>query len=230
MTSTLAGVFGLGGGVLLIVLMPGFIPPGAILPLHAVVQLASNASRAGFDLGQIDRGIIPWVVLGGTLGTLIGGSLYLSIDLDLLPVAIGLVILLITWAPLPKLRGTNNSALVLLGFYQASLGMIAGATGPLGAAVLLQRDTRRDWLVINTAVTMAISHLLKIIAFMAMGFLFADYLLLMLALVIAVTVGSWAGTKLRGLVPEINFAFWFKLLLSALALRIIATALISQGI
>ena len=59
LTSTVAGIFGLGGGVLLIVLMPGFVPAGAIIPLHAVVQLASNASRAGFGIGHIDTGIIP---------------------------------------------------------------------------------------------------------------------------------------------------------------------------
>ena len=48
LTSVLAGVMGMGGGVLLIAAMPGLVPVSAIFPLHAATQLASNLSRAGF--------------------------------------------------------------------------------------------------------------------------------------------------------------------------------------
>ena len=45
-------------------------------------------------------------------------------------------------------------------------------------------------------------------------------------MVIAVTLGSWLGTRLRRFVPEINFQFWFRVLVSLLALRMI---LLSPG-
>ena len=47
-SSMLTAVLGIGGGVLWISVMPGLIVPAAVIPVHGVVQLASNASRALF--------------------------------------------------------------------------------------------------------------------------------------------------------------------------------------
>ncbi len=221
LTSTFAGVFGMGGGVPLIALMPGFVPPAAIIPLHAVTQLASNGSRAAFGWRHIDLSLVLPFVLGAVAGALLGARLFMLLNLDWLPALMGAVILLITWVPVPRLRGEGNWALVLLGFYQTGIGMLVGASGPLGAAVLARRNRQRDWLVVNTAVYMTSNHLMKILAFGLMGFAFGDYLWLLAGMVLAVTVGSWLGTRLRAYVPDIDFQFWFKVLVSLLALRMI---------
>jgi uncharacterized membrane protein YfcA len=221
LTSTFAAVFGMGGGVPLIALMPGFVPAAAIIPLHAFTQLASNGSRAAFGWRHIDVSLVVPFLLGAVVGAVLGGRVFLSLNLDYLPAIIGAVILVITWLPLPKLRGDGNWPLVLLGFYQTGIGMLVGASGPLGAALLARRQQQRDWLVVNTAVYMTSNHLLKLIAFGFMGFAFYDYLWLLLGMTTAVIIGSWLGTRLRGFVPEINFQFWFKLMVSLLALRMI---------
>jgi uncharacterized membrane protein YfcA len=226
LSSTFAAVFGMGGGVPLITLMPGFVPPAAIIPLHAVTQLASNGSRALFGWRHIDPSLVAPFLLGAIGGVLVGGQVFQVVNLDWLPAIIGVVILAITWVPLPRVGGEGNWALVLLGFYQSGLGMLVGATGPLGAALLARRRQERDWLVVNTAVYMATNHLLKMIAFGFMGFVFSDYLWLLLGMVLAVTGGSWLGTRLRQYVPEIDFQFWFRVLVSLLALRMI---LVSPG-
>ena len=67
-TSCLAAVLGMGGGMLLIACMPGLVPPAAIIPIHAVTQLASNLSRAVFGWRDIDRGIVAPFVLGAAGG------------------------------------------------------------------------------------------------------------------------------------------------------------------
>jgi uncharacterized membrane protein YfcA len=221
LTSTFAAVFGMGGGVPLITLMPGFVPPAAIIPLHAVTQLASNESRALFGWRHIDLSLVAPFLLGAVAGALLGGRLFMEVNLDWLPAIMGVLILVITWAPLPRVHGEGAGPLVFLGFYQTAIGMLVGATGPLGAALLARRRQQRDWLVVNTAVYMAGNHLLKILAFGVMGFVFSDYLLLLLGMVLAVIAGSWLGTRLRRYVPEINFRFWFKVLVSLLALRMI---------
>ena len=145
----------------------------------------------------------------------------MSLNLDWLPALIGVAILLVTWFPLPKVQGEGNWPLVLLGFYQTGIGMLVGASGPLGAAVLARRSQGRDWLVVNTAVYMSSNHLMRILAFSLMGFAFADYFFLLLGMIAAVVTGSWLGTGIRRHVPEVNFEFWFKVLLSLLALRLI---------
>jgi uncharacterized membrane protein YfcA len=226
-TSAVAGVFGMGGGVLLIALMPGLVPAAAIIPLHAATQLASNGSRALFGWRHIDPSLILPFLGGALAGAALGARLFQHLDLHWLPALIGTFILAITWLPLPAVRGQGRWPLLLLGFYQTGIGMLVGATGPLGAAVLARRDTRRDWLVVNTAVYMSGSHLLKMLAFGVMGFAFADYWLLLLGMVVGVIAGSWLGTQLRQAVPKGNFHFWFKWLISLLALRMILLVILA---
>lgn len=72
---------------------------------------------------------------------------------------------------------------------------------------------------------MTIVHLVKVITFGLLGFAYGPYLYLMVLMVIAVIAGSYAGTKLRHKVPEELFRKAFKLLLTLLALRMIARAL-----
>ncbi|MBN7798055.1 TSUP family transporter [Parahaliea mediterranea] len=226
LTSCLAGAIGMGGGVLLIALMPGLVPAGAIIPLHALTQLASNFSRAAFGWRAIDWRLVPAIALGGIGGTWLGAAVYAQLNLDWLPALIGALILLITWLPLPAPRGRGQWTLVLLGFYQTGLGMVAGATGPLGAAVLARYNTQRDWLVVNTAVYMSLNHLLRAAAFGLLGFSLWQWWQLLLGMVAASIAGSWVGTRLRGLLPQANFLFWFRLLVTLLALRMIAMPLL----
>jgi len=225
-TSSLTAVIGMGGGVLLITLMPGLVPPAAIIPIHACTQMASNLSRAAFGWRHIDPGIIPAFTLGALAGSWVGGEIYQSLDLHWLPALTGVLILVLTWIPLPLLHGGGQFALTGLGFYQTSLGMVAGATGPLGAAVLLHRSSQRDWLVVNTAVYMTINHCLRVLAFVAIGFSLAAYWQLVCAMVVAGIAGSWVGTALRGHVPQLQFHKWFRWLVTLLALRMIMLPLL----
>ena len=226
-TSALAGVMGMGGGMLLIAAMPGLVPASAIIPVHAFTQLASNASRAMFGWRAISWEIVPAFTAGAVLGAWLGGEIYGSVDMHWLPAVIGAIILLITWVPLPQVPGGGQLALAVLGFYQTGLGMIAGATGPLGASLLLRRNKGRDWLVVNTAVYMSLNHVFKMVAFGVMGFSFAPWWELMLAMALAVIAGSWAGTRLRTRIPQRNFQRLFKTLVTLLALRMIALPFLS---
>lgn len=221
-TSSLAAVMGMGGGILLIAVMPGLVPAAAILPLHAATQLASNVSRAGFGWRDIDPGIIPAFLVGAVAGAWLGGEVYQSLDMHWLPALIGVLILLFTWLPLPRVPGGGQLSLVLLGFYQTGLGMVAGATGPVGAAVLLRRNTDRDWLVVNTAVYMTLNHAIRLIAFLAIGFSFAPWWQLTSGMIVAGICGSWIGTRMRTLVPQVNFQHLFRWMVTLLAVRMIA--------
>jgi uncharacterized membrane protein YfcA len=86
----------------------------------------------------------------------------------------------------------------------------------------MQRNKQRDWLVVNTAVYMTLNHLLRVVAFAAIGFSLAPWWQLVVAMVIAGIVGSWVGTRLRPRVPQLNFQRWFRVLVSLLAARMIA--------
>jgi uncharacterized membrane protein YfcA len=106
--------------------------------------------------------------------------------------------------------------------------MLAGATGPVGSVVLLQRNTGRDWLVVNTAVYMTLNHAMRLLGFVVIGFSFAPWWQLVSGMVVAGICGSWTGTYLRRFVPQVNFHKWFRWLVTALAVRMIALPLLSQ--
>jgi uncharacterized membrane protein YfcA len=57
------------------------------------------------------------------------------------------------------------------------------------------------------------------------GFAFAPYLPLIAGMIVAVTLGSYVGTRLRGRLSEALFRKIFKVLITVLALRLIINAL-----
>ena len=57
-------------------------------------------------------------------------------------------------------------------FATAGLGMLAGATGPLGGSVLNRVSSQREWVVVNTDVYMSINHLIRSVAYGLLGFAF----------------------------------------------------------
>ncbi len=108
-TSCLTAVIGMGGGVLLLTLMPGLVPTPAILPVHALTQLASNLSRAAFGWRAVDLAIVPAFTLGALAGGWLGAQVYQWLDERWLPALIGGFILVFTWLPLPVVRGEGSS-------------------------------------------------------------------------------------------------------------------------
>ena len=66
LTSALTAITGVGGGMILIGLMPFFVPAVAIVPVHGVTQLVSNATRAWFGRDGLDFKYF-WQFLAGSL-------------------------------------------------------------------------------------------------------------------------------------------------------------------
>jgi uncharacterized membrane protein YfcA len=227
LSSSLTAVLGVGGGMLLISIMGVILPPGAVVPVHGVVQLASNASRGALAPRDIRREIL-WPFLAGCLaGALVGSRVVLRVPSEFLLIPLGLFILLMTWLPQIKTRLWFPGKFLSLGFVQAFLTLFVGATGPLNLPFLIRAGLTRDQLVVTAAAFMTSVHLVKIITFGLLGFAFTPYLGLMALMIIAVVAGSYAGTKLRHRTPEKLFLLGFKLLISLLAIRMILDPLLA---
>ena len=68
LTSAVTASLGIGGGVLLLAIMAIVMPPAAIIPVHGMVQLGSNLSRASMTLRHINLRLILWFAPGALLG------------------------------------------------------------------------------------------------------------------------------------------------------------------
>lgn len=220
-TSLMTAVVGLGGGVVLMLVMPGLIPLSAIIPVHAFVQFVSNAARVGFAFKHADTKLLVPLTAGSLIGALIGSPAVGWVSFTLLPAVAGIMILLLLWLPLDRFIPKGNSSLFVLGVYQTGLGMVAGATGPLGAAVLSRINNEREWVVVNTGVYMTINHAMRTVAFALLGFAFNAWWLTITVMSIGVIAGAALGTRLRQYVPQKNFEAVFKWIVTALALRMV---------
>lgn len=226
LTSTFTGVIGMGGGIMLISVMPGLIAPVAIIPVHGVVQLASNCSRVALGLRHM-QWMILWPFLGGSVvGALLGSRIVVRLDPDIMTLTLGVFILLAVWVPIPQGNFRLPGHFAVLGALQTGLSLFVGATGPVTNAFLLRQGLSKDRLVITAGLLMMVTHLLKIVVFGMIGFAFAPYLPLIAGMIVAVTLGSFVGTRLRGRLSEALFRKIFKVLVTFLALRLIINALI----
>ena len=221
LTSAVAAIAGLGGGVILIALMPDFLPPQAVIPVHGIVQITSNVSRTLLGLRHIEWRLVRDYAAGAVVGALLGSRLVPLFAWDHLPLVLGAFILLFTWMPKPPGGRRLAGRFVGLGAVQTALSLFIGVGGPLNMPFLLRESLGRDRTVITHAVQMTSMHLLKVATFGLLGFAFAPYLQLMLGMVVGASLGSWAGTKVRGRVPETWFRHGVRVLITLLALRML---------
>jgi len=155
---------------------------------------------------------------------MVGALLYRSFPLEILPPVLGLWILWLTWGPKPRFSIPQRFTFTFLGFYQSALSMALGATGPLGTALLMRHTQDREYVVINTALYMSISHTCRVTAFIVLGFSFTEWWRELTVLILGALVGTYIGTAIR---PLINQAFAVKLLkgiLTMLALNLVSKA------
>lgn len=221
LTSTIAGVVGIGGGMMLIVILPSFLPLNALIPIHGLTQVSSNLSRAIFGYKDVKVEVIPKFLLGSLLGIGFFMGILSFISLEYVPLFIGIYILLSLWSAKFNEKIKRYENYYLAGFFQTGLSMVVGATGPLTMTLLLKDYKDKNVVVATGAALMSISHILKVFVFMYFSFVFFDYIGVIVAMIIGAVVGSWTGTQLRDKIDGKKFVIILKVLLSALAINVI---------
>lgn len=102
----------------------------------------------------------------------------------------------------------------MIGFLQTGIGLFVGAPGPMHMPLLIKKYNNH--VVVSTASAMiSIVHLIKLIMYVSMGFVFMDYWQVIVMMIIGAIIGSWVGTKLRHRMP-------MPWLLTIIAIKIIA--------
>jgi uncharacterized membrane protein YfcA len=221
-TSALTASFGIGGGLALLAVMSLLFPPAAVIPVHGVAQLGSNMSRFLLQRRDIVWPIVMWFALGGLAGTAAGARLYVELPEELLRAGVGAFVLYTVWGPKPKGFAPGPASFALTGAAGSFLTMFFGATGPIAASMLSATPLGRLNIVATHAACMVAQHALKTIAFGVIGFAFAQWALLMLAIVVAGFLGAWAGTHILRSMPEARFRAGFRLVLTLFGAYLLA--------
>ena len=229
----LSAIVGMAGGITLLAVMLLFLPPLVVIPLHGMIQLASNGSRAWIQRRHVETSILwRFALLLLPAGALAIGVAR-QVPEDPLRVAIGVFVLLATWRPSWLLLGASPERLdphrrfIGLGAVAGAANVTIGATGPLIAPFFLELGLSRQALVGTKAACQMTGHLSKIALFGALGFAFGEHLTFLAGAVAAVVAGTWVGSRILERVSEPAFVVLYRSVLTLVALRLVAHPFVS---
>ena len=224
-TSALSASVGIGGGVALLAVLASIAPPMIVLPVHGVVQIGSNISRASLMRNAIRWDIVRPFALGSFVGIAAGAMVFVTLPSTLLQFILALFILYTVWVPKLKSANIPIRGFALVGAIATFFTMFVGATGPLLAVFISPPKLIRHAVVATHAMCMSIQHALKALAFGFLGFNFAPWLLLLSAMIGAGFLGTLLGRHALNKLPEKLFTRGFQIVLTLLALRLLWSAL-----
>ena len=223
--SLIAGALGLGGGALVLATMATLLPPTALVPIHGVVQLGSNLSRALLSWRETLMSIVTPFFIGTILGVAIGAQFVVALPKSWLQLVLAAFILVSTWLPNLQSRSAGKVKFFFVGVLTTIVTMFVGGTGVLVGSFVAPACPERHQFVSTHSVVMTIQHGLKIITFVLLGFAFGPYMALLIGLVSFSFIGSYAGKLLLNRLPERVFRVALKATLTVLALQLLYSAL-----
>jgi uncharacterized membrane protein YfcA len=234
-TSILSAIVGMAGGITLLSVMLLFMDPLVAIPLHGVVQLVSNGSRAVIQRRHVARGILwRYGLLLFPMG-FVGLAVAQALSPSHLRLWIGCFVLLATWAPGWVLLGTHperidpNRRFFALGGVVGVLNVTLGATGPLIAPFFLNIGLERQGVIGTKAACQTLGHLAKIAIFGFAGFAFREYWIPLALLSVLVIAGTAIGSRWLEYVDERWFTRLYKTVLTVIALRLVVGGLSLPG-
>lgn len=230
LTSLISAAMGIGGGILLLVIMASIIPLSALIPVHGLVQLGSNANRVVMKYPYLQWSIFGYFFIGALLASGLSLFFIAQLPLSVIQISIGLFVLLMVWGLKPQKRDLPAPLRILAGFVTTLLTMFVGATGPLVAAMIHAQRADRHELVATFAACMTSQHALKIVVFIIVGFAFMQWLPLAALMIASGAIGTWLGLKLLDKLSAKYFDFVFKAIMTTLAIRLLYLGIVSLDI
>ena len=220
-TSLVTAALGAGGGVMLLAIMAQIIPPQFIIPVHGIVQLGSNAGRAAMSWRHIDWGTMGAFVPGAVVGAALGSLVVVILPPGIIYLSIALFTLFLCWGPKLPSIALGRAGTAMVGLVTNFLTLFVGATGPLVGAFLKQIHAGRFATVATFAATMSVQHILKAVVFQLAGFNLVPWIWLIAAMIASGAIGTWIGLNLLRRVSDHHFRLLFRIILSALAVRLL---------
>lgn len=223
-------VTGAAGGLLLLAFLASVFPPVVVIPLHTLVQLASNIGRVAIMWSYVVRELLVPFLLGAVLGAALGAQIFVSLPSGLLQGIIASFILIAIWLPRVARAGGASKRFAVVGFGATFLGVFVSATGTLVSPFVHHATKDRRNYVATFGALMVIMHTAKAGAFMTVGIALGAYTPLIVAMIASGILATWVGRLALDHVPEKFFRTVFRFILTILAIRLFWVAARSAGI
>ena len=215
---------GAAGGVLLLALMAIVMPPTVVIPIHTVVMLGTGISRSLTMWRHVMIGTLVPFTIGSAIGAVLGVRVFVALPITSLQAILGAFVLLVTWLPNLGRIGAERGRFAVLGFGATFLGVFVSATGTLLAPFIASAAPNRLNHSATMGALMTIAHIAKLCAFGFIGIAIGSFAPLMAAMVVTGALGNWLGEAALNRTSEQRFRLMLKLVLTALALRLLWSA------
>lgn len=226
-TSTISGVFGMAGGLLMKGVLVSYLPVASSMVLHGFIQIVSNGSRA-FLL----RRHVSWRIVGRYIIGAAAGAAALTV-LDWRPgqttvfLLLGFTAMLVqipkSWVELNAQRRFQSE---ICGFAVQLVNTLAGVAGPLLDIFFVKTELTRQTVVATKAATQVLAHAVKVgfwgvplLAAMratpgAEAMQFPPTWLFAAAIPLSL-LGTWLGGRMLDRLSDIGFRKWTKWIVTA---------------
>ena len=223
-TAAISAAFGIGGGVAMLAVLLAVLPPAVVLPIHGVVQAGSNAGRMVTLRRNVQRSMLGWFTAGTLAGIAAASLVLVALPTSTLQIILGVFILWTVWGPKFTARAISDRAFLLVGAGASFCTMFVGATGPMVAAFWDVKRMGKLGVVATHSACMVVQHAAKVLAFGVLGFSFAEWLPMIVAMLVAGQLGTQVGARILSSLPERVFELSFKVILTGLAVRLLWSA------
>lgn len=230
-TSTLSGVFGMAGGLVLLAILLAMLPVATAIAVQGAIQIVANGSRAWFSREHIDWRVLAMICLGLGGAALVLYILRYTPDLATVCIAIGLMPILV-WIPKDWLSLDASKPLhaFICGFLGGGLNLAVGASGPTVDIFFIRTAMDRRKIIATKAATQVISHASKVVFYgglaTAMGQ--GEWLLVLVAAPFAVA-GTNLGYHILQRMSDDGFRKWTRWVVTAIGLFFFVRGLFLLG-
>jgi len=216
--SFVTAAFGIGGGGLLMVVMASLVPISALIPVHGLVQLGSNAGRLGMFLRWVAWPALPAFAAGSLIGIAAGGVVVVELPAAAVQIGIGCFVI---WTVLARPPRWLRDWAFVTGVVSSFLTMFFGATGLFVASYTKSLNLPRHGHVATHAALMTLQHALKVVVFGILGFAFSDWWGVIALMIGAGAAGTWAGRGVLNRIGDRHFRIALNALLLLISARLI---------
>lgn len=220
LTSTLSGVFGMAGGLILLAVLLAILPVATAIAVQGAIQIVANGSRAWFSRDFIDWRVLGVICLGLAAAGLVLYLLRYVPDLATVCIAIGLMPVLV-WIPRSWLALDAQKPLhaFICGFLGGGLNLAVGVSGPTVDIFFIRTAMDRRTIIATKAATQVVSHASKVVFYgglaTAMGQ--GEWLMVLIAAPFAVA-GTNLGYHILQRMSDDRFKSWTRWVVTAIGL------------
>ncbi len=227
LTSGISAAVGLGGGLVMLAALANLVPPAAIIPTHAVIQLGSNCGRLLMMYRHVVVQFIGAFMVGSLIGVIIGSTVYAALPVDFIRLVLALYVLQSVWLPIKGMSKLGRLGTVAGGAIASFLAMFIGATGPFVASVIRALALGKEETVATHSAVMTFQHGIRMAALGFLGFAFTPWLFWLALMIASGILGTWIGRNILRRMPIGHFQAGMKIVLTVLAISLLAQAIMA---